>query len=265
MRTIAHLSDLHFGRVNDRVLASLLDDLETCNPDLIAVSGDLTQRASRKQFEDAKAFLISLAWPMVVVPGNHDVPLLNPVGRFAKPLGRYKHHFSGFPDPYYTDDKMMVVGISTARPIFWRTGSLPPSVKRTSQGLFYDAGPDTMKIVVAHHSFMPPQKRRIPLAFDMAGRMAHLLRNEKPDILLAGHFHKSFHCLAGPDSETGKILVIHAGTAVSNRLRKEQNAFNLVHVEKNRVTVDVRAFNNDIFNSIAINSFVRRGGVWNPE
>ncbi len=265
MRTIAHLSDLHFGRVNDRVLASLSDDLGACNPDVIAVSGDLTQRASRKQFEAAKSFLASLAWPVVVVPGNHDVPLLNPIGRYAKPLDRYKQHFSGFPEPFYFDHEIMVVGISTARPIFWRTGSLPPGVKYESQGLFHDAQPGVMKIVVAHHSFMPPRKRRIPLAFDMAGRMALLLHHEQPDILLAGHFHKSFHRFAGPDANTGTILVIHAGTAVSNRLRKEQNAFNLVHVEHNHVTVNVRAFQQTHFETISVKSFVRRHIVWEDE
>ena len=94
MRTIVHLSDLHFGRVDRRLLAPLLDTIKSVGPDLIAVSGDLTQRARRGQFMQARDFLRQLEFPTLVVPGNHDVPLFNLPARFLSPLAGYRRFIS---------------------------------------------------------------------------------------------------------------------------------------------------------------------------
>ena len=94
MRTIVHLSDLHFGRVDERIIAPLLERIASIRPDLIAVSGDLTQRARRRQFQQASAFLARLPFPKVVVPGNHDVPLFNVAARLFDPFGGYRRWIS---------------------------------------------------------------------------------------------------------------------------------------------------------------------------
>jgi len=90
MRTIVHLSDLHFGKVHRARLEPLAQAVTTIAPDLVAVSGDLTQRARLGQFREAKSFLATLPLPQVVVPGNHDVPLFNLALRFGDPLGRFR-------------------------------------------------------------------------------------------------------------------------------------------------------------------------------
>ena len=72
MRTIIHLSDLHFGRVDQALLGPLHDLVHSIAPDVVVVSGDLTQRAKAEQFEEARAFLDTLPGPQIVVPGNHD-------------------------------------------------------------------------------------------------------------------------------------------------------------------------------------------------
>ena len=78
MRTIAHVSDLHFGKDDPKIVKGLLRALEEAKPDAIVVSGDLTQRAKKKQFRAAKAFLEEMPQvPRVVVPGNHDVSTTN--------------------------------------------------------------------------------------------------------------------------------------------------------------------------------------------
>ena len=68
-------------------------------PDLIAISGDLTQRAREREFVQAQAFLHTLPDPKIVVPGNHDVPLYNIVARFLAPLERYKRIVSMETEP----------------------------------------------------------------------------------------------------------------------------------------------------------------------
>ena len=89
MRTLVHLSDLHFGRVDAELIEPLLVSVADAKPDLVVISGDLTQRARKRQFEAARAFLDRLPRPRIVVPGNHDVPLYRVWERFLSPLGKY--------------------------------------------------------------------------------------------------------------------------------------------------------------------------------
>ena len=63
MGTIVHLSDLHFGRVDPKIVAPLVRTVETAAPDLVVVSGDLTQRARGGQFREARRFLDRLTFP----------------------------------------------------------------------------------------------------------------------------------------------------------------------------------------------------------
>ena len=88
MRTLVHLSDLHFGTVRQEIVLPLLSLLERIQPDLVAVSGDLTQRARKEQFAAARDFLDAMPFPKIVVPGNHDVPLYQPVRPFRPEAGQ---------------------------------------------------------------------------------------------------------------------------------------------------------------------------------
>src|SRR6266850_3541000 len=101
MRTIIHLSDLHFGRVDRRIVAPLVAAIDELAPDLVAVSGDFTQRARTREFTEARAFLETLRFPRLVVPGNHDVPLYNVARRFLSPLGRYRRFIAEDLQPTY--------------------------------------------------------------------------------------------------------------------------------------------------------------------
>src|SRR5947207_2765430 len=124
MRTIVHLSDLHFGRLDSRVVAPLTAAIGDVAPDLIAISGDLTQRACRRQFAEARAFLETLRFSRLVVPGNHDVPLFDIVRRFVSPLARYQRFIAEELEPIYMDDEMVVLGLNSARSLTFGRGRL---------------------------------------------------------------------------------------------------------------------------------------------
>ena len=94
MRRIVHISDLHFGRVNPALIEPLLASIVGLNPTVVAVSGDLTQRATIEQFEAAREFLRQIPFPQVVVPGNHDISFWNIYRRFARPLERYRRYIN---------------------------------------------------------------------------------------------------------------------------------------------------------------------------
>ena len=115
MRTLVHLSDLHFGRVDPRIVPPLVQAIQTIAPDLIAVSGDFTQRARRSQFVQARDFLQQLPFPQIVVPGNHDVPLYNIAARLLSPLAGYRRYIARDLTPVFVDEEMMVVGLNSAR------------------------------------------------------------------------------------------------------------------------------------------------------
>src|SRR5215210_6582583 len=115
MRKVVHLSDLHFGRVDESVLKPLIQTVEELKPDVVAVSGDLTQRARSHQFKEARAFLDALPGHQIVVPGNHDVPLWNVFARFLQPLTKYRRYITQELRPFYSDEELAIMGINTAR------------------------------------------------------------------------------------------------------------------------------------------------------
>src|SRR5215217_5454714 len=123
-RRVVHLSDLHFGREDRRVVAALVAEIARLSPDLVAVSGDLTQRARRRQFERARAFLDALPFPRLVVPGNHDVPLFNLVARLLNPLGGYRRFITADLQPVFIDPMLVVVGMDTTRPSTLKSGRI---------------------------------------------------------------------------------------------------------------------------------------------
>ena len=122
MRTVVHLSDLHFGADDPAVVAALQHDLGRLQPDVIAVSGDLTQRARNRQFASARTFLDALTAPLVVVPGNHDVPLYDLFRRFARPLNRFRRHIGDHAS--YVDEEVAVIGADTTRSLTIKDGGL---------------------------------------------------------------------------------------------------------------------------------------------
>src|SRR6478752_716554 len=110
MATIAHLSDIHFGRVEPRLVTALVRTIAAVAPDLVAVSGDLTQRARRSQFQAARRFLDLLPFPLLVVPGNHDVPLYNLPVRLLDPYRGYRRYIQQDLEPVFESHEMIAVG-----------------------------------------------------------------------------------------------------------------------------------------------------------
>ena len=124
MRTLVHLSDLHFGRVDQALLGPLRELVERIAADVVVISGDLTQRAKVEEFEEARAFLDSLPGPQIIVPGNHDISLYNVFRRFMRPLARYKRYITDELEPVFIDDEIAVVGVNTARSLTIKDGRI---------------------------------------------------------------------------------------------------------------------------------------------
>lgn len=245
MRTIVHTSDLHFPRVNPRVMAALADWIHGCAPDLVVVSGDLTQRARRRQFLQAAAFLQSLHPPLLVVPGNHDVPMFNIPARMLAPFAGYTTHIAEELEPVFDDPEMLVVGLNSVRTVlFSDEGRLNISQADRAAGRLRDAAPGAMKIVVTHHPFDVPAGARQDKMIGRSRMAMEKLAAAGTDIFLAGHLHISH---VGGTATRYKIaghsaLLVQAGT-MSTRDRGEPNSFNVIRIiDRDSVTIDRMAW-----------------------
>ena len=121
---LLHLSDLHFGRVNPGLVAPLLQAVQGLAPDLVVISGDLTQRARAAQFAQARDFLDRLGVPWLAVPGNHDIPLDRPVLRVLRPFGGYRRAICRDLAPVADLPGLSVLGFNTATPRHWQAGRI---------------------------------------------------------------------------------------------------------------------------------------------
>ncbi len=236
-----HLSDLHFGRVDERLLEPLRRQVEELAPHLVVVSGDLTQRAKPAEFRAARAFLDSLPRPQVVVPGNHDVPYYNVFQRFFQPLDKYRRFIAEDVEPSYIDAEIAVAGINTARSSVFKGGRINREQVHRARARFCDLPHEVTKIIVTHHPFDVPEASTE--AHQIVGRaqMAMpLLAACGADLLLSGHLHDTHtgHTRDRYRIEGFNALVVQAGTATSNRRREQPNSFNALRIESRRIAID---------------------------
>lgn len=239
MRTIVHLSDLHFGQIDESILAALIAVIQKITPNLVVVSGDLTQRARSSQFEQARAFLETIRAPRIVVPGNHDVPMRNLFARFFRPLAKYRRYITEDLTPFYRDEEIMVVGINTARSLTIKGGRTNETQIASLRERLGDGGGELIRILVTHHPFHVREGGDEDDLVHCPPQALAKLGQCRLDILLAGHLHRSH---TGPLAERFRIggysaLAVSAGTAISTRVRGERNSFNVLRIERPRIDV----------------------------
>src|SRR3954469_17986762 len=272
MRRLAHLSDLHFGRVDPAAVEGLVRSLEAARPDLIVVSGDFTQSARTGEFRAARAFLDRLPAPLFPCPGTHALPQWDPVERLLRPYDRYRRFIGQDLEPVWSDAELAIVGVKSPR-------RLPPDLNRAAGRVGerqlervlarLDAlPPELVRVVVVHHPLLLPEVPRRPLpahAFTRgAGRALAAFARHHVRLVLSGHLPLSYsrpHEPAGegaptvalPAPEAAEIkapmlptpsgpLIVQAATATSTRLRDEPNAYNLITVDGDRIGVEVHAW-----------------------
>ena len=239
MRTIVHLSDLHFGRVNSQLLKPLVSVIHDLKPHLVAVSGDLTQRARSHQFLEARAFLDTLPEPQIIVPGNHDVPLHNLFARFVGRLTKYKRYVTANLQPVYADEELVAIGVNTARSLTFKSGRINELQVAQLRNELCGRGDNVTKVVVTHHPFDLPEGHDERDLVGRAGMAMTTLADCGADLFLAGHLHFSH---TGHTAKRYRIaghsaLVVQAGTATSTRGRGEPNSFNVVRIDGPNITV----------------------------
>lgn len=274
MARIAHLSDIHFGANDPTIVAATIDWLKERQPDLVIISGDLTQRARERQFRDAAAYLQALrqnGLRLLVIPGNHDVPLYDVIRRFASPLGRYKRHISADLCPWVETDEAAILGINTARSLTIKDGRINTDQMQLVRQRFNGVAPDKTRILVTHHPlFKLPigQGNELSEAVGRHQDALQAINDAGIHLTLAGHFHRTYAEAARKMvAEAGPTLVIQAGTATSTRLRnQEPQSFNWLHVERgNRMELQVIVWNGQEFERASHVGFSLDGEEWQSQ
>ena len=235
---IVHLSDIHYGSPFQQHLEPiLLREIAAQRPDLVVLSGDLTQRAKKHQFQQAQALLDRLPRPYLVIPGNHDVPLYNVFDRLFRSLERYKTYIRPQVDMVVRAGGMLAVGLNSAHGWTNDRGRISEAQLQMAQAAFAAASQAEFKIVVTHHHFVcPPEVHQGPLPEALLARFA----GWGVELVLTGHTHLS-HVEQRP---TGLVL-LQSGTATASRwkkLEKRANSFNLIAVNADQIAVQVREY-----------------------
>jgi len=267
MRKIVHISDLHFGAADAHAAERLAESIDEIGPDLVVVSGDLTQRARRSQFREARAFLDRLKFPQLIVPGNHDVPLYNVVGRFANPLEHYRRYITSDLEPFYSDEELAVAGVNTARSLTIKSGRISESQVEMVSSRMLTAGENVLKVVVTHHPFDVAEGEDEGSIVRRAHIAMLAIASCRADVFLSGHMHVSHvgHSARRYELPGGySALIVQAGTAISSRSRGEANSFNLLEFEN--PTLAIRRFkyssSTTSFDPAHIEHFIRNDRGW---
>jgi 3',5'-cyclic AMP phosphodiesterase CpdA len=266
MRKVMHISDLHFGHVEPDVVTALREIEQRLRPHLIAVSGDLTQRARKREFVAAREFLDSLAAPKIVVPGNHDVPLYNVVARFLTPLERFRQYVGNEVEPAFVDEEMAVVGMNTARSLAFKGGRINRGQVRRALEIFCEIPDERIRILVTHHPFDLPGADDGDERVGRAEMAMASFRECMPDLLLAGHLHQHGIGTTAESYDLGgrTAIVVQAGTATSTRRRGTTNSFNLIRIERSDIAIERFDWSpsRKTFEIEATYRFTRRHGAW---
>lgn len=235
MSVLLQISDLHFGTEQAPVVAALTRFTRELAPAMLVLSGDLTQRARRSQFRAARRFVDELAVPLqLALPGNHDVPLFNPIARMFTPFGNYLREFGPHLEPMLEAPDMLVIGVNTTVPRWHKDGRVSPEqVTRTALRLA-QAPPRTLRMVVVHQPVHVPrlsEQKNLLVGRELA---VHRWATAGADLILGGHIHLPF---VRPLREryadlSREVWAVQAGTAVSTRIRADApNSVNVIRFD----------------------------------
>lgn len=267
MPRIVHLSDLHFGAHDPRLVAAVERSVDDLKPDLVVVSGDFTQRAKTEEFAEACRFLERLreaGHEVLGVPGNHDVPLYDVLRRFLSPLTRYKRFIDDVLCPVHELRGAIVLGINTARSLTFKDGRINAEQVEFIRDTFSRSDPESVRVLVTHHPlFALTVGDELQSAIGRQEMALDAIEEAGVDVLLAGHNHQaSVNSARDLVTRAGGALVVQAGTATSTRVRGQDQSFNLLDIAGSRVVLTVYSWGGEGYRPSDAQAFEQKDGAW---
>jgi 3',5'-cyclic AMP phosphodiesterase CpdA len=233
MTVLLQVSDPHFGTERPEVVAALERFAAELRPDVLLLTGDITQRATRVQFAAARAFVDRLRVPrLLAIPGNHDIPLFDLATRVLRPYARYARAFGADLEPCFDSPDVRVVGVNTTRWYRHQDGAVSGQQVERVARLLEQAQPTQWRIVLVHQPVV------VTLPEDESNRLhgadAAVVRwgTAGADLIVGGHIHLPFVRALHPVHDLPRPLwAVQAGTAVSWRVRPQAaNSVNVIRL-----------------------------------
>lgn len=232
---ILHMTDTHFGAERPQVVHGLIDWARQHRPRLVVLSGDITQRARAAQFAAAGAFLqdlcaasgIDRARDVLLLPGNHDIPLFNLLARVVDPYGGYARFAAMGLNPLIRRDDVWLIGVNTTRPWRHKHGEISGAQIERVAARLHAAPASALRVVVTHQPLWVVERDDYPDRVRNHRAAVNAWCAAGADLLLAGHIHQSF--VAPLPGATDGTWVVQTGTAVSHRIREQvPNTFHVI-------------------------------------
>jgi len=271
MITLLHISDLHFGSPYvPKVGEALLGKVPQINPDVIAISGDLTQRAKPREFEAAREFIDILPdVPKVVVPGNHDVPLFRVLERLRSPYGLYQQYIARELNQVTQVEGAVIVALDSTSPLTNITNGRIHREQLEFCRKHLESVPEGVaKIIVAHHHFAPAPDYERDQTLPKARRAMDCFLDLGVDLILGGHLHRAYignSLDIYPKAKRGHgIVIVQCGTSTSRRGRGKErlkNSFNVINISDEMLWVTHYMYFDDVndFGPLSRHTFPRAG------
>lgn len=219
---LLQISDSHFGTEVKPVVGALRALTKAVDPSAVIVSGDITQRARRSQFEAARHFFDSLEVPQILyTPGNHDIPLFALATRLLLPYSHYAKRFGDDLEPTLETDRLLVQCLNTTRWFRRKHGQISKEqIERVAERL-RRSSPDQLRIVVMHHPVLAVREVDYNNLLRGHGKATKAWMSAGLDIVMGGHIHlpyiRPLH--AEVQQPPHRTWVVQAGTALSRRTR----------------------------------------------
>ncbi|GGI92137.1 metallophosphoesterase family protein [Legionella impletisoli] len=243
---IIHISDLHFGAHNETIKEHFLIEMSMLSPDLIIISGDLTQRAKKEQFKALSKFIKALPAPVLAVPGNHDIPLWNGLSRLLNPFKDYHKRITPITKTQYLNTTLRALGLNSVNPFRIKNGKLS---KNTLDGLFtfFEKDFKGLNLVFFHHNFDYLEGFHKPL--ENYEEFLDFLKQSSIHVVCTGHLHYAHASII--TKQNGKpCLILHAGSLLSNRTKDNVNSYYLLETQNLSCTISWKVYNQNQFEII---------------
>ncbi|RYD24044.1 MAG: metallophosphoesterase [Verrucomicrobiaceae bacterium] len=266
MTRILHLSDPHFGAMDLSASEAFQAKAGEMKPDLTILSGDLTMRARRGELAAASAFVDRLPKPLLMIPGNHDIPSINqPLDRFFNPFARYRGTFGDDLEPELKLGGIHVVSLNSSRAFGfhadWSEGRLSRKQLAAMREKFLASPTDELRILVLHHPLLelklPGREVVKPLKLLM-----QTVEEARVDLVMCGHFHLSQIHPAGLTANW-RAVISQAPTVCSTRLQGEPQGFHEILREGERMDTVHHVFKEGSFHPADRCHFSRGPAGWN--
>jgi 3',5'-cyclic AMP phosphodiesterase CpdA len=259
---IVHLSDLHFGtRMSQEKLRSLKSDVIFEAPELLVVTGDITDRGHVSQFRLAKDFLASLQIPFMSVPGNREISAFA-VWEWMFPrlaMGRYRRFFGQEDRIMYRSEENRTVffGLNSVHAF----PSWPGTIRRESRHWLKAQAArfaDYAKVVFLHHPALPVIRSSSFWAHTLsdAGELLNICTQTGINLILQGHKHRSSVMEVRFPQRNAQVVVSSCGAPLMSRW---DAAYHIIHVDRESIVVRPREFQDGKFTETGVYTIPLQG------